>query len=81
MAEAAAYGTTLEKTPIGNVLNVLQEKGVPISKGIWNQASAIFASNARGVAQMVIRYQNPASVFYRTELPILQRNGVVLQPR
>ncbi len=80
MEEAAALGTTLEKTPIGSALNALQQRGIG-SRWVWEQASSVFATNAAGTAQVVVRYNNPASIFYRTELPILQRNGVLIQPR
>ncbi|WP_127995679.1 RHS repeat-associated core domain-containing protein [Piscinibacter defluvii] len=84
-SEAANLGITLETTPVGRVLDFAQGKGWlgdgAISRWIWNEASATFAGNATGQAQTVIRFNSPGSVFYRTELPILQRNGVPIQSR
>lgn len=79
------YGMTLESTPIGRVLDFAQGRGWmgngAFSNFVWNQASATYAGNATGVAQTVIRFNTPNSVFYKVELPILQRNGVILQSR
>ena len=47
MARAANYGTTLEKTLIGSILNRFGDK-VPYS--VWKAASATFAGNAKGTA-------------------------------
>lgn len=84
-SEAANFGTTLEKTPIGRFLDLAQGRGWlgdgAVSRWTWHEASATFAGNATGQAQTVIRFHNPSSVFYKVELPILQRNGVAIQPR
>ncbi len=77
--QARLFGTTLEATPIGRGMDWLQSYGYG-SRWAWDQASAVFASNASGTAQTVIRFNSPASTFHRVELPILQRNGVLIQP-
>ena len=53
-SEAATFGTTLETTPVGRVLDFAQAKGWlgsgAVSRWVWNEASATFAGNATGQA-------------------------------
>jgi uncharacterized protein RhaS with RHS repeats len=66
MARAANYGTILEKTPIGSVLNRLGDK-VPYA--VWKAASGTFAGNAKGT---VIKVGAKQGNIWRTlEKPIL----------
>ena len=66
MERAAHYGRTLEKTPIGAVLNKLGDK-VPYA--VWKTASATFAANARSaVLKVGIKQGN---IWRTIEKPIL----------
>jgi hypothetical protein len=47
---AAALGTTISKTPIGWALN---KAGNWVPRVVWDEASRIFVSNARGVVNVV----------------------------
>jgi RHS repeat-associated protein len=50
MARAVIYGTTLEKTLIGSILNKFGDK-IPYT--VWKIASTTFAGNAKGIATKV----------------------------
>jgi RHS repeat-associated protein len=83
--EAALLGTPINKTPIGNVLDKLDSAGkLPFRNFVWEQASAVYATNAAAamkVVPVVIRFNTPASILYRIELPILMKNGVQIAPK
>jgi hypothetical protein len=66
MARAAKIGTTLEKTPIGAILN---KSGDRVPYFVWKAASATFSGNAKGV---VIKVGQKIGNIWRTiEKPIL----------
>jgi hypothetical protein len=68
---AAQLGTSLERTPIGSLLNRLGDK-VPYP--VWKAASATFAANARGVA---VKVGAEAGNIWRTiEAPILNFRNI-----
>lgn len=72
-------GTTLEMTPAGRA-TVQATEGLPWSqaKPMWEQASADFASGARGTVHVFHSAAGVSmnSVWRTVEYPILQDNGV-----
>jgi hypothetical protein len=71
MERAAAYGTTLDQTLIGGLLNA---GGESTPYWLWKVASATFAANADGTA---IKVGLEAGNIWRTiELPILNFRNV-----
>jgi len=68
-AEAQALGTTLEKTPIGRLLDLTSNNIVQVPQPIWKVASATFAGNASGVVRAVIRATG--EIGSKIEVPIL----------
>lgn len=74
MIRAAQYGTTLERTPIGGILNSL---GDAVPYPVWKAASATFAGNASGTA---IKIGTSSGNVWRTiEQPILNWRGVPIR--
>ncbi len=77
LTDAGRLGTTLEKTPIGRALNLVQDlTGLKIPKAIWDGASAIFALNAKNGARAMIRDTSPTTTWARIEAPILRFRGI-----
>jgi RHS repeat-associated protein len=75
--EAALRGTTLEKTPIGGILDIArQQLGIPIHDWVWKLASATFAGNASGEVQAVVR--QTGRIWSTVELEILRWRGITL---
>ncbi len=68
---ARQLGTTIDKTPIGFVLDRL---GVQ-NRTVWVAASATFAANAKGTAKAVIRSLTPKSIWH-IEKKILNSRGI-----
>ena len=77
-AEAQALGMTLDKTPIGAVLDSL-ENIVHLPQPIWGIASATYVGNASGTVQSVIR--GVGEIATKIELPILNWRNVPVVPR
>ena len=76
-AEAALRGTTLEKTPIGGILDIArQQLGIPIHDWVWKLASATFAGNASGEVQAVVR--QTGRIWSTVELEILRWRGITI---
>jgi RHS repeat-associated protein len=71
-------GTTIGATPIGHSLELLQyQYNVPLGRvwtGIWAVSSAVFAGNASGPVQAVIR--EAGFIWTKIELPILLWRGI-----
>jgi hypothetical protein len=71
MARAAQYGTTLEKTPIGSLLNRFGDN-VPYT--VWKAASGTFAGNAKGTAIKVGLKEG--NIWRTIEKPILNWRNI-----
>ncbi|MCH9693841.1 MAG: hypothetical protein K0U72_04970 [Gammaproteobacteria bacterium] len=76
-ATAIRLGTTIGRTPVGRLANGVGLK----SRRAWDFMSSIFARNATGNAQAVIRYRNSATTWNRIERPILKRRGIPIDYR
>lgn len=68
----------LEETFGGRALNVAQELvrrlgGEGLPDVVWEGASAIYAANAKGVAQAFIRNGRRNSIFRTIEKPIVRK--------
>jgi RHS repeat-associated protein len=74
-AEAMELGTTLETTEIGSMMNFVEHTlGIPLPGVVWQTASAIYALNASGTVQAVIR--NAGEVWTKIEKPILEWRNI-----
>ena len=71
-AEAArAGGKLLTDTPIGKVLDLVDEKVVELPSGVWKAASAVFAANAKGEVQVFLRNPGAGGVWNSVERPVI----------
>jgi RHS repeat-associated protein len=74
--EAALRGTTLERTPIGGLLEIAKNQlKIPIHDWLWRLASATFAGNASGQIQKVIN--EAGRIWSSVESPILSWRGLI----
>jgi len=71
--EAQALGLTLDKTPLGGVLDSLDHV-VHLPTPVWGLASATYAGNASGTVQSVVR--GLGEIATRIELPILNWRNI-----
>jgi hypothetical protein len=74
-AQAALQGTSLERTPIGGLLDIAKTNGIPIPESVWRLASATFAGNASGEVEAVIL--NSGKIWSTVEAPILRWRGLI----
>lgn len=77
--EAQALGITLEKTPIGGLLDFLSNNIAHVPLPIWKIASATYAANAAGKVQSVIR--GAGEIATRIEVPILKWRNIEIIPK
>jgi RHS repeat-associated protein len=77
-AEAQALGLTLDKTPIGGVLDAL-DNALHLPQPLWALASATYAGNASGTVQSVVR--GIGEIATRIELPILNWRNIPVVPQ
>jgi RHS repeat-associated protein len=73
-AEAQALGLTLDKTPIGGLLDLVANNLVHVPQPIWKIASATYVGNASGTVQAVIR--GAGEIATKIELPILNWRNI-----
>jgi hypothetical protein len=79
-AVAETMGTTLEKTPIGKMLDKIEAlPGVTLPRSVWAAASKTFAENAEGMAKAVLNNPRAKSVWNTVEKPILDAKETVIQ--
>ncbi len=78
-AEAQPLGLTLDKTPIGRVLEFVGDNFMQIPQPMWKIASATYAGNASGVVQSVIR--GAGEIATKIELPILRWRNIPVIPK
>jgi len=73
---AASSGIPIFNTAIGSAMNALQKSfNFQFPKMVWNAASAIYATTARGTVQVFITESNYNSTFSRIEAPIIEFLG------
>jgi RHS repeat-associated protein len=77
--EAQALGVTLEKTPIGGLLDLISNNIGQVPQPIWKIASATYAANASGKVQSVVR--GAGEIATKIELPILKWRNIQVIPR
>jgi RHS repeat-associated protein len=69
-------GILLEETLGGRAMTFVSENIMKLPDAAWEGASAIYAANAKGVAQVFLREPvNPNGIFMRIERPILETLG------
>ena len=73
-AEAQALGLTLDKTPIGGLLDLVANNLVHVPQPIWKIASATYVGNASGTVQAVTR--GAGEIATKIELPILNWRNI-----
>ena len=75
-------GKLLEDTLGGKLLKLVDQRVVTLPDATWRGASAVFAANAKGTAQVFLGPSvNPRGVWNTVESPILNFVGVFILPR
>jgi hypothetical protein len=74
-------GKILADTLGGKVLNLIDTRVARLPDPVWKAASAIFASNAKGTAQVFLPSGNPGLVWSNIESPILNLRGLFILPK
>jgi len=74
-------GKILADTLGGKLLNLIDRRLVRVPIPVWRAASAVFAANAKGTAQVFLSANvNAGSIWTTVESPILNFLGVFIRP-
>ena len=74
LERAGRLGTSLERTPIGSLMNKI---GEPVPYFMWKAASATFSANAKGTVLKVGARQG--NIWSKTEKPILEFRNIPIK--
>jgi RHS repeat-associated protein len=73
---AASSGIPIFKTFIGGAMNWVEESfNISLPRVIWDVASAIYATTAKGTVQVFLTESDYSSTFARIEAPIIEALG------
>jgi RHS repeat-associated protein len=64
-------GITLADTPLGGLLNAINNNVGKLPQSVWDVASAVFVANAKGNVTVVLRNANSTGTWARVESPVL----------